>query len=182
MKLQKIIMEKYRLNNIVETLKKLSGTDFTIKSSKQELVFLRWIYFKIARETTNCSLSVIGKFINKDHATVLHGLKNVDDILKDLHLNNICKKCLKDLNYCDDIFHAIDGNYIINSKFIDYMDNIMIIEDVVDVLVYKESEKEIEQFKTPQNINDILQELNTEQLAELYETRLKPFLRMHKAA
>jgi len=173
-------MNNYKLNNIIETLKKVSNDDFTKKSAKRHLVFLRWIYYKIARENTSFSLQAIGEYIGWNHATVLHGLKKIDDELKDLHLNSIYQRCLKELNFNDDVFYVFDNHYKINSKYVDYLDNIMIIEDGVDVFVLKERKKEIETFKTPENINDVLQDLSEEKLNELYETRLLPFYRMNK--
>lgn len=42
--------------------------------------FMRYIYFKLAREFTDESLTSIGRTIKKDHATVLHGLQKFDDL------------------------------------------------------------------------------------------------------
>jgi hypothetical protein len=51
------------------TLEELKG-----KCRKRELVDARFIYFRRAKEKTKASLSSIGKEVNKDHATVLHGI------------------------------------------------------------------------------------------------------------
>jgi chromosomal replication initiator protein len=52
------------------------------KSRKMELVSARQIYCKLAKEhASKVSLSSIGRVIGKrDHATVLHGIKQVDDL------------------------------------------------------------------------------------------------------
>lgn len=44
------------------------------KDRRRSNVFLRSLYFKLAREMSADSLMVIGKLIGKDHATVLHGI------------------------------------------------------------------------------------------------------------
>jgi hypothetical protein len=53
--------------------------DIRKKTRKQEYVEARYIYYKIARDTYfNYSLEKIGKEVRRDHATVIHGLSNVD--------------------------------------------------------------------------------------------------------
>lgn len=49
------------------------------KTRKREVVQCRQMYFKRAKETTNASLAKIGLLVNRDHATVLHGIKTVDN-------------------------------------------------------------------------------------------------------
>ena len=49
--------------------------DWDSKTKTQSKVFERAIYYKLSKEFTKSSLSEIGRRINKDHATVLHGLK-----------------------------------------------------------------------------------------------------------
>ena len=74
---------------------KVLGIDFGKKDRKQNYVFKRWIYFKVARELTDESLTNIGIHVKKDHATVLFGLKKFDfDILTDEHYKNLYDKCL----------------------------------------------------------------------------------------
>ena len=47
------------------------------KCRKGELVKVRQITFKFLRDYTNLSLAQIGQFYGKDHATVLHSIKQV---------------------------------------------------------------------------------------------------------
>lgn len=61
----------YKMNVTIEQAKG--------KSRKQEVVQCRQMFFKNAKETTNASLAKIGKLVNRDHATVLHGIKTVDN-------------------------------------------------------------------------------------------------------
>lgn len=48
-----------------------------LKSRKREKVYPRWYLFKYLREHyKTMSLEWIGNHFNKDHATVIHGLRN----------------------------------------------------------------------------------------------------------
>lgn len=52
------------------------------KSRKRELVEARQIFFKLARALTNKSLKKIGECMsNKDHATVIYGIRAIDELL-----------------------------------------------------------------------------------------------------
>lgn len=56
----------------------ISKADFVSKSRKRELVDARQIYFYRAKRLTNHSLEKIGsKVQNGDHATVIHGIRQV---------------------------------------------------------------------------------------------------------
>lgn len=51
------------------------------KTRKREYVFARAVYYKLCREITNNSYEDIGKTLDKDHATVLHGVRIFDTFL-----------------------------------------------------------------------------------------------------
>lgn len=51
------------------------------KKRKREVVEARQFYFKRARDKTKHSLARIGLLVGKDHATVLHGIKTVNNAL-----------------------------------------------------------------------------------------------------
>lgn len=63
------------LDFIVETLQNKTGLDLKKPTRKRQYVLVRSLYYKLAREYTVHSLHKIGSMFNKDHATVLHGLK-----------------------------------------------------------------------------------------------------------
>ncbi len=49
-----------------------------IKTKKQEIVFSRALLYSYFKETTDLSLSTLGlMFAERDHATVIHGLKTI---------------------------------------------------------------------------------------------------------
>lgn len=65
-----------KIKEIVETE---TGINLNNKSRKTELVYTRAMYYNLCREYTLHSLEVIGKSVDKNHATVLHGLKLYSD-------------------------------------------------------------------------------------------------------
>ena len=66
-----------------EQIKKLvienTGIDIDNPVRKRAFVEARAIYYKLLREYTSLSLSEIGKYVKKDHTTVIHGIKNLND-------------------------------------------------------------------------------------------------------
>ena len=48
---------------------------------KRNIVDGRFLFFAIARETTDLSLERIGMYLNKDHASVCHGVNMFNDVL-----------------------------------------------------------------------------------------------------
>ncbi len=57
---------------------KLTGIeDISSKSRAREYVFARFLYIKAAKEFTDYAMSAIGGGIDRDHATVMHSLVNL---------------------------------------------------------------------------------------------------------
>lgn len=77
------IKNKYSLKKLVSAIdiknlveKELQIYDISIKSRTRELTQARFIYFKLAKNLCRYkSLSAIGRAVNRDHATVINGLK-----------------------------------------------------------------------------------------------------------
>jgi len=64
---------------IKKTVENVTGIeDLATRNRAHEVTMARWLYIKIARENTKHSLKSIGNIIDRDHATVLHGTKNID--------------------------------------------------------------------------------------------------------
>ena len=76
-----------------EQIKKLvienTGIDIDNPVRKRPFVEARAIYYKLLREYTLLSLVEIGDYVKKNHATVIHGIKNLDSWCKlDINLKN----------------------------------------------------------------------------------------------
>ena len=63
--------------------------DITKKKKTNQYVFARTVYYKLAKELTNLPLSEIGRQVNKDHCSVLHNLKNFEEVVKRKELKKI---------------------------------------------------------------------------------------------
>jgi len=67
-------------------IKKIVEKHFNLKLDEQtrrfEVVFARGCYFKICRELTKNSFQKIGNTLGKNHATVMHGIKTVNDLIE----------------------------------------------------------------------------------------------------
>ena len=67
-----------RLKTIMQRVNKTYNLTISRKTRGREYVYARAVYYKLARELTNYSLSQIGLLVYKDHASVLHGLKTFE--------------------------------------------------------------------------------------------------------
>jgi chromosomal replication initiation ATPase DnaA len=84
-------MELKRILKAVSEVTLVSEKDIISKNRLQEMVFARHLYFYFACEKTRHSLKSIGTFINRHHATVIHG-------------NN---KILYELEYYPEVRHIV---------------------------------------------------------------------------
>lgn len=67
------------LKEIMKLVSEQYGLDITQTNRRKDLVMARWVYYKLCRDFTPASLAEIGKSLNKNHATVLHGLKGFEN-------------------------------------------------------------------------------------------------------
>ena len=67
---------------IKKAVESVFNTKLSVKTRKRDVIYMRCIYYKLCRDLTFESLNSIGKQVNKDHATVLHGLKTFDNLIK----------------------------------------------------------------------------------------------------
>ncbi len=63
------------LNQIKSILIDLFQNDFSKKNRQRHNVYQRAVFFRLCRDLTPYALTDIGAVIDKDHASVLHGLK-----------------------------------------------------------------------------------------------------------
>lgn len=80
-----------------------TGVNVEIVSRKRNFVEARAIYYKLLRELSGMTLHAIADTVNKDHATILHSLKSVDDWMRyDTKLANKYKNILYAIDNIDD--------------------------------------------------------------------------------
>ena len=68
------------IQQIIQDVSDETGIDLYEKTRQRENVYARSVAFKLARDLTLLPLQKIGKALNKNHATVLHALKNFEII------------------------------------------------------------------------------------------------------
>ena len=71
-----------KLDIIKSVCEETFDIDLTKRTRKREYVAKRCIYFKIARSTSGASFESIGKSVGRNHATVMHSLKEFEYIIK----------------------------------------------------------------------------------------------------
>lgn len=76
----------FETTKTLEFASEFLGFDLTQKSRKRNIVEGRMMYAKLMKRYTNVSLSDIGRSLGKDHATIIHYLKNFSYLKKaDIH-------------------------------------------------------------------------------------------------
>ena len=85
-------MNSIVIRNAVESM---FNTQIHIPSREREMVYMRSIYYKLCKDFTFESLAKIGKAVNKDHATVIHGLKVFDNLINPLWEKDYYNRYLK---------------------------------------------------------------------------------------
>ena len=166
----------------LETIKKIvenvTNIDITKESRKREIVEARCIYYKISKLYTKSSLDKIGELLNKNHATVLHGIKKFDMIYdSSIEIKENYKNCLIYINSkgLQDIKEATN----IKDLKLAYL-NIIILKNVRQSIALKNIESK--EFKVKYNIkNPIVRDFlsrDDETINIVAETRLKPFFKM----
>ena len=90
-------------NEIIDVINQTFSVNILKNSRERELVENRIIFSKIVRDNFKISLPRIGAFLNKNHATIIHYLKQHDALLEydkfyRLKYEKICKLIYND-NY-----------------------------------------------------------------------------------
>jgi len=65
-----------------DTVCKYYGIDIAKRTRKREYVLARSMYYKLLRENTKMSFQEIADSFNKDHATAMHSIKQLDGYME----------------------------------------------------------------------------------------------------
>lgn len=143
--------------------------DITKKKKTNEYVFARTLYYKLAKEYTNLPITAIGAAVNKDHCSVIHNLKNFDEVIK-----------RKELRKIYDTFKL----YPIKSERLQYTDVINLNKQLrLELIELKQKYNQLLKDHTQRDISkleELLEGLNEEQLESVY-TKLDAIVKMTKA-
>ena len=167
-------MEKEIQEQIIDVIERLHGDKITTKNRKRENVTARAVYAKLCKDIfPYLSLDKIGEPINRDHATVIHMFKMIDNHLKnDNQYINLYKKASVIIN--KDIVATQ------NIKEISYLESLEErIINLSNTLI--EKNKEIEELKSERKAEryEPFKAIPNELFDTFIETRLKPFLKLN---
>jgi len=123
-----------------ETIKEIVERYFEINISrntrKRQYVEARAIYFKLCREFTQLSLGQIGESVNRDHASVLHGVRSINNWVQvDKRMNN-SMRILKNkiINYQVEKDETVELNESIVLKYLELKDQVKNQQEIIDKL------------------------------------------------
>ena len=126
-------MNKDTIKQIVESYFEIS---ISRNTRKRQYVEARAIYFKLCRIFTQLSLEQIGKSVNRDHASVLHGVKSINTWVQvDKRMNNnmrILKN--KIVNYQVEKDKTVELNESIVLKYIQLKEQVKWQEEMIQKL------------------------------------------------
>ncbi len=174
-------METQITLELKKAIQEVTGVDINKVSRKREIIEARAVYYKILKQIDKKkSLQSIGASVGKDHATVLHSLKNYDMFEQfNPTLKIFRKEILQRLNY----------------KPIEYFGNISNEQEIERLNVYIfNMEQEIESLKETitnlqkprnnynivNNIQQLLIETEGTEQQEIIIERLQALYKMNK--
>lgn len=68
--------------NIKEIINKYFELDISKKTRQREYIEARFIYFTLVKKYTGLSLAAIAETTNQNHATVLHGIRTLRNLMR----------------------------------------------------------------------------------------------------
>lgn len=162
-------------------IKDITGVDINQVSRKREIIEARAVYYKILKQIDKKkSLKSIGASVGKDHATVLHSLKNYDMFEQfNPTLKLFRKQILQRLNYASgEQILDISKNELIDSLQLDIMKLTDEIENLQQTIT--NLQKPRNKYKIVNNIETLLLETEGKEQQEIIIERLQAVYRMNK--
>lgn len=177
------------LEVIKEAVEAVTKCDVLKKTRQVEYVQARSILFKIGRDNKQ-TFNALGKFLNKNHATVINSIKNFEhDIKYDLQFRDnyrAVKYILSslDLKGCESASETLLGAYKMHNNNL-VKDNLKLRAKVLqnDNLI-KENEKlraKMSTFTSEDKINKMLEGLPEDIIQYFIDNQLTSFVNIEKA-
>ncbi len=173
-------MDNLDLKIIQDEVEREFGFKIIFNSRKRQHVYARSICFYLAREYTKLSLSKIGIFYGKkDHATVMHGCRKSENDY--VLIPNYRAKLLKIINNVSDFFPKRNNRELIKEAH-NYSEALMKAENYrklyLEQLEENERLKTLIETKSITNVDVLVSKLDPNELDELKQFRIIPFLKM----
>jgi hypothetical protein len=174
-------METQITLELKKAIQEITGVNVNEVTRKRETIEARAIYYKVLKQIDkNKTLKAIGASVGKDHATVLHSLKNYDMFEKfNPTLKLFRKQILQRLNYAspEHILDMSKDEYI-QSLQVDVMklnDEIANLQETITNL-----QKPRNNYNIVNNIQELLLETEGKEQQELIIERLQAVYRMNR--
>jgi hypothetical protein len=155
--------------DIIKFINTELNIDITKKKKTNEYVFARTLYYKLSKELTNLSLEEIGGAVNKDHCSVIHNLKNFDEVIKRPRLKNI---------------YETFKEFPIEEERIDYTEVVKLNEQLrLELIEIKQKHNQLLKDHTQRDISrleELLEGLTDQELESIY-IKLDAIVKMTKA-
>lgn len=173
-------METQITLQLKKAIQEVTGVDINEVSRKREIIEARAVYYKILKQIDKKkSLQSIGASVGKDHATVLHSLKNYDMFEQfNPTLKLFRKQILQRLNYATpDILDMTKDEYI-QSLQIDVMKLSEEIANLQETII--NLQKPRNNYNIVNNIQALLLETEGTEQWQIIIERLQALYKMNK--
>lgn len=171
-------METQITKELKKVIKEITGVDINEVSRKREIIEARAVYYKILKQIDKKkSLKSIGASVGKDHATVLHSLKNYDMFEQfNPTLKLFRKQILKRLNYASsEQVLDMTKDELINSLQLDIMKLTDEIENLQETI-----NKPRNNYNIVNNIQQLLIETEGTEQWQIIIERLQALYKMNR--
>ena len=173
-------METQITLQLKKAIQEITGVDINEVTRKRETIEARAIYYKILKQIDKKkSLKSIGASVGKDHATVLHSLKNYDMFEQfNPTLKLFRKQIMQRLNYATPDILDITKDELIQSLQIDVMkltDEIVNLQETITNL-----QKPRNNYNIVNNIQQLLLETEGTEQWQIIVERLQALYKMNK--
>ena len=174
-------METQITSQLKKVIQEITGVDINEVSRKREIIEARAVYYKILKQIDKKkSLKSIGASVGKDHATVLHSLKNYDMFEQfNPTLKLFRKQILQRLNYASpEQILDMSKNELIDSLQLDVMkltDEITNLQEKITNL-----QKPRNNYNIVNNIQQLLIETEGTEQWQIIVERLQALYKMNK--
>lgn len=162
-----------RLNDLADFILKELKVDVRLntKSRANNLPKYRSVFFNIYLSCYKIDLASLGSYLGKDHVTVMHSIKMWDEQLSKKYFKLILKYKQK-----RNLISSYEKIEIDKDEYIDKLK-----EEIIDckIKIFELKDNVSNNIKN-QTLKELLL-LDEETINFVCETRLKPFLRMHKS-
>ena len=167
-----------KVNRLIQECSRMCGKDIRGKSRLRKTVYARAVFYTIVKSLhPKLSLTAIGNSVNRDHATVLYGLRNAKDTyMKDVMYQAMYTEVISKVNANPDKFDVMQHTMIeIDPK------TYKLINELKSNLkrTLRENDKLKNQMKNKRLLNAI-SEMPEEKIDDFIDTRLIPYTKMIK--